>query len=1144
MPSESSTWQSENSVTDTPFHILKIADYIQICDNEDELKQIRALLLDIWIPWLLELDRTDRRSSYSWPHTFHEGVHTFRLDDHVWVWRALKSLETLDLWKNLPFHKSIVEGERTNDDPYHWIFLPYELDEPWVGAKEKFARFEKVAKRLLPAEVQRHALMRFTTENDLDASRKRMLAMTRSPRETRFLFHSRDTGLFYDNDLEFFLPDSPYHELWKNTLEAQLHHDENKETSWDNAIRYALGIVVGTRDLSLNNKSPNELVRTCIDTLIRASSHAGFLPGQLDEATKEPRLFYGEEDANFYYHAGFEISHILLTHASRIEQAFHEVVESMNVPPSSKQSAEILSKERDSTIQSALAEILTGLTIQPKRQRLNEQGQQNPGLPLTQLGLTTGLDARRSLTMKKLIPFNSLIDVGSINVLEDEWLYNYPQFFTMEKVDLGKILSMYQLEHSIIDAVGEVIGPELERRITVWNQKGDQCQDALEPHDISAWIAETPKQKQLGKRERRQDEAGNTEFLMDERLWYKLRNVRTATKAKKRFIWLPHANAETAFFCWVASPEAEKPAMSLFFDRHSRYEKHVWDDTTMVINTWQTEFHLSFYTLVDADSPVRGLQSCSRDSFPGSSKKELRRASMGFRFDGDFFDRYWTCHYIEDIFTKHMDGTPFFSKSRARHEQKQWGQRKVLELHLLHRILKFATKSSLDILQEVRKELGIGDSMLALSILDSDAYFSTKENWQRFEHILQAVDEDLTTVLRTLEKWDRREAERGQEKPRWTRNDERKYRGVISKLQGSTEREMRDLESHRNNIRKLKETLTTRRIRIRDERELHQNENIRYFTYVTVIFLPLGFAASFFSMGGAPQYSLMISLVKFAVAAFGVTVGLLANAKTIFAAMDVILLPFKSLRNRAKSKVEQFSRDKREKSLLHMNREEHRHNVLDSVEQEQIPNRSKPGTDTDESSLGSNTEDRRKEPRTRRSVEDNSITSTWIWFWMTYIFFEVPGLRILTSVDILNDKTLSLSAVTSVILGVLVLPGFGVAWVVKFVFLNVADFVKVLCKSCTLSHHGLPTFPEVILKRSGAFMTCQPMLTSRQIALDAQSYLRLLALHLFLTTTPMRIFERVLIGSLRRRIGSDHSRRETRQTHESQLSSSRSRDRL
>ncbi|KAI7776721.1 mg2+ transporter zinc transport protein [Diaporthe eres] len=197
---------------------------------------------------------------------------------------------------------------------------------------------------------------------------------------------------------------------------------------------------------------------------------------------------------------------------------------------------------------------------------------------------------------------------------------------------------------------------------------------------------------------------------------------------------------------------------------------------------------------------------------------------------------------------------PFPFSSCGKDTNKEWWQRKVLELYLLDCIMREIAESALNILTQV----------------------------------LHALEEDLTSNLGALQKWSSRESDRSQEQPRWTSSRERKYRGAINKYRGSIERRTRDLETRRDTMRKLKENLATNRQKICDDRELRRNENIRYFTYATVIFLPLDFAASFYSMNGIPGNDLLISLVNFAVGAFVVTVVLLASAKRLFLAVDVL----------------------------------------------------------------------------------------------------------------------------------------------------------------------------------------------------------------------------------------------------------------
>ncbi|KAL1848509.1 hypothetical protein Daus18300_013610, partial [Diaporthe australafricana] len=897
---KNSSWQPDDSITDTSFHVLKLVEYMNFCKKydggeEDGKKLAHRILGDIWVPWLHELDKLDRRASFAWPHALDEGVHKYRLADHFWIWKTLKALEDSGFLTHQASTKTRGEEKHPRkDEGLKWMLHFGDPkgsndsdDSDDSGAEDRhskrvYEKFGKVTKRLLPGDTQRGMLQRFTTVND--TSGERMLAVTRSPRENRYLFHARDTALFYGQDCGFFLTGSSFEGLWANTIESQIHHNESSEVGWDNAIRFALGIVAGCRDVTLNKRTPEDLVKRCVNVLINSSSHNGFFHGQLDEATKEPRIFYTEEDRDFYYHAGFEINYILLTNARAIDQCFEVDVTtpSPRAKPTATMSLRVGGDELKRPAQPHDFEILTRTTAQLKAQALGNQHSRDRSNPLVrQPEPDQHIDVSRRLNMKKVIPFNTLIDATKIIVIEEEWLYHFPPFFSAANIDiteqvnrcLDSLQSMEREEddRSILTSqpAGGVITQELDGYRHV--ERKFRLPNGTKSVVLAAFVVDTPKQKHLGKREKKDMQSrSEPKPLNNYNFRWTLSNRRTAEKAKKRFIWLPCANAETALLCWVASPGQERAAISLFFDRHSRYEKYTWDDTTMVLNTWQTELHLSFYVLAHTLVPrYGGLPPGNNDEFPGGSSKEIRRASMGFRFDGDFFDRYWTCHYIECIpnMPPRLEW-PFPFDSSGKRADKQWWQRKVLELFLLDEILCQISKSAIDILSEVRKELGVEESSLSFSILNSEAYSSSKDNWHRFEQILQAVEEDLTSTLHTLQKWNSRERDRGQEKPRWIRSDERKYRGAINKYQGSTERQTRDLGIHRDTIRKLKDTLATSSQKIRNDRELHRNENIRYFTYVTVIFLPLGFAASFYSMNGAPAPDLLISLVEFAAAAF------------------------------------------------------------------------------------------------------------------------------------------------------------------------------------------------------------------------------------------------------------------------------------
>ncbi|KAJ0108354.1 hypothetical protein J7T55_005331 [Diaporthe amygdali] len=1016
------SWQPNDSVTDTPFHVLKLVEYMNFtkgCDTDAKEAEelVHRILRDVWVPWFHELDKLDKRGSFAWPHAVDEDVNTYRLADHFWIWKTLKTLDDLGVSNHQPSTKS-RENERLawKDEEIQWMTYLNNSDALEIDPNQLHERFGKIAKRLSPSDAQRGILQRFTTENEI--SRKRMLAMTRSPRETRFLFHARDTALFYGQDCNFFLPGSSFEELWANTIEAQIHHNENQDAGWDNAIRYALGIVAGCRGSTLNERSARDLVMKCVGVLINISGHNGFFPGQLDEATKEPNLFYSGEERDFYYHADFEINYILLTHARDINQTF----EATGTTPSQRFKSASIKSAGDRENQPARHLQPQGLdvpketTAQPKIQnQVNEYSRYRSSPMARQLEPHLNVDSQHNLTMKKAIPFNTLIDATSIISIEEEWLYHYPHFLSgsgiditeqiMRRIDASQSSGNDEHDNSISatsqpsrDAVGGVIGQEIDgyRKL----KRKFSTPSGPKSSDTMIFVVDTPKQKHLGKREKKSFEDMKwVQMYNNQGLHARLSAPRTAEKAKKRFIWLPKANAETALLCWAASPEQEKAEISLFFDRHSKYEKHFWDDTTMVLNTWQTELHLSFYVLVDPTTPrYESLPPLTADPFPGRPTWKIHRASMGFRFDGDFFDRYWTCHFIEHIPCRSFEVIwPFPFDSSGKHEHKQWWQLKVLELYFLGGILREISRGAEDILSEVRQELGVGESTLSLPILNSEAYSSSKDNWHRFEQILHAVEEDLTSNLDTLQKWTSREKDRGQEKPRWTRSDERKYRGAINKYRGSTERQIRDLGIYRDKIRKLKDTLATSMQKIRDDRELHRNENIRYFTYVTVIFLPLGFAASFYSMNGAPPDALMISLVKFAAAAFAVTVGLLASAKTLFLAVDVVVVPLRRLRAQAGLAMEKYSRSTVEKSLL----------------MKWMKN------------LGESDEEEERQPsdgqaKASEHADWNDVElEFWspFMFWVAYIFYEIPARRVLLAISELRSGGFSPQVVGNVLLG-------------------------------------------------------------------------------------------------------------------------------
>lgn len=170
--------------------------------------------------------------------------------------------------------------------------------------------------------------------------------------------------------------------------------------------------------------------------------------------------------------------------------------------------------------------------------------------------------------------------------------------------------------------------------------------------------------------------------------------------------------------------------------------------------------------------------------------------------------------------------------------------------------------------QQQQQEVGDSNPLadaLALCRINSVAYFSVNEEWQEFEQVLQAVDEDLGESVERVEQWVGRERQQRREKPRWTRNDERKYWSTIAKLLVANERRIGELRRCQANVQSLRMSIQTRLQYMRDDLNA-------YFTYVTVVFLALGFATGIFSMSEALGRTTLNSMVSTAAVALFITI--------------------------------------------------------------------------------------------------------------------------------------------------------------------------------------------------------------------------------------------------------------------------------
>ncbi|KXH35843.1 hypothetical protein CSIM01_00557 [Colletotrichum simmondsii] len=1010
------SFMPSKSFTDTPFQLMKVATFSSLYNSKVDRDLARQVIQRVDKYWIDTLQKSDKRTSHVWPRAQDEGCNKYRLNEHVWIWRALtaieenrqSSLDTKDpLGDDIEVHggasKNVKDDQEGNDK----------------GRRDQAASDEEKLFRQFGSDtIHRDILRRFTVENDV--SKKRMLATTRSSRETRFLLHASDTALFYGIEWDFFLP-ALIDEVWDNTIEAQLHHNENSETGWDNSIRYALAIMMGTKNMRLNKRSSKDLVKSAFDVLFRTTSPNGLFYGQLDATTKEPVLFVGEADRDFYFHASFEIPYILLTHCWRINSILEDIPQdNLESPPP------FITTQ--TSPQHPFNEVAEIITQQPKRQEHKSPAIQVPAAesaeaqsPSPDVYLGVKPKKPKATAMKKSIPFNSLIDQSSIVDLEDEWLYNYPNFLGGSEQTLVDF-------HKEVEALSRPTGSSHSGTVITKAAKHyieglpvdfdpGESRSYFTSSGLRTWVVNVRKRKNLSKQERAKSNE-EERILNSFMLWDGLSQTRTADTAKKRFIWLPQADAETALICYISSPQDERPAISDFFDSHFHYENKFLEETTMVLNTWKSELHLSFYLLEKkSERPLPGIPSLSYEELPGNSDWRLARASMGFRFSGDFFDRYWTCHLIE--YTHGRSGLTW--KGHQPWGRQGWQQRKVFELYLFDGILKEIIKSSAEIFDTVKQELGDKRGVISFSALNSVDYLSSSTKWQFYQQILQVVEQELSDVLSTVAKWETREKDRGHERPRWTRNDERKYRGSIGKMQGSTARRIRDLQKHRNDVRSLKEQLKSEQQQSRDNISVIDAENVRLFTYVTVVFLPLGFAASIFSMSEEPPSSVLKPMIVCSAVALALTFVALGNAKRVSTA------------------ISKYSHDKIYSNKLSSGRE------VRGDDGRVFPTRQK-----EDAEIGSASEedDTTQESETIHQENHKTSFSSHFWFWIEYVFINLPARRVSVAYQDLIAENPSHCRYFHVPVGIIVLPMLLFARLIQFLLLTAMDMSQLAWGKC------------------------------------------------------------------------------------------------
>ncbi|KAG5798781.1 hypothetical protein H9Q69_002189 [Fusarium xylarioides] len=873
---ENNGYLPEKCLTDTPFHIIKVGDFYKFYkEHEDvdiataaEFPKYMGISLEDIQPvidsWIADIDRQNKMGLYAFPSHKKEHYQTFYVTDHAFIWRAIKSAEDLGFQSRL----RILPTNRTQGEI-----------KKSQSRKSQSASHEPARRSYSSLIVQQNIQRRFTTENPI--TKKRMIAVSRSPVENRFLLRNRDASLFYAMDLGLF--DKTTTEkghthwtekvigVWNNTIDCQAQHEGRDDTGWSEPLRFALAFIVARYGISMNTRSRDEILDRSKTVLLQSVYSNGLFPGALDES-HEPLMYQAERDRDTYWGITFEIPYILWVYNAEnpISQSHPDAIHS-------KQSHEGPSQ----TVPHIHCHSCEGIC----QKQLSDKQHIGPLVPL----------------MKQSNPFNHVVYQENIVELSDEWLYNKPSFFRNSST-----------EQSVAPSMGSDQGSRL-RSGTNTDLDGFRNEESWRHNyengkSVGGIVIDIPKSKKA------KTTSKNPGIYFTYVLLHTTREVekimeceRTQEKAKKRFWYFRSSALDPEGMCLHSfnAPSSSSPlSFSIFTDdpgqfleRHLSFEKSFFEDTVPVLNSWTTELQLSCFTLMDRRSVVERQSELYQ--FPefanGDTSKSLYMAAMSFRFEGDFFDRYWTCHFLEtnprkDIIDSdvryrvncilqrhsnaaHQNEGPKLSE--ADRQKEPWRQRRCLELLLFDSMISQMHKQAQEILEEAKrviKNKGSHDKSPCIHDDPNKMHYrdfrGANTRYQKVQEILQALEGDLVWNLSKVDLWLGREKERQTERPRWTLNDESRYRGVIAKLSSSNTRRIEDLRYIRTDISNYNDSITRKLEMIRagiDQRRAHDTQ---VFTYVTVVFLPLGFATGVFSMSEAPTNRTLYSMIATAAVAF------------------------------------------------------------------------------------------------------------------------------------------------------------------------------------------------------------------------------------------------------------------------------------
>lgn len=380
-------------------------------------------------------------------------------------------------------------------------------------------------------------------------------------------------------------------------------------------------------------------------------------------------------------------------------------------------------------------------------------------------------------------------------------------------------------------------------------------------------------------------------------LWDHLTQPRLIQIAKKRLIEISSQDRISALICLLLSPQEERPHFSQFLCRHESSDDFFGECVDWKMNIWYTELHLAFYQLVNGESkdPTSmgsnfggALRTRNIPSLLGTSHpRKITPVVLSFRFVGDLRDRIWTCTFISSATSsagfKGFSHAGDWGETITAEEQ---AQRRLLELSYVERMLLEMSSGIGSILAAFQRELDVPESRDPQSE-SFEFIYSYSTLYLKSGEILRDVRRRVESLVQTVEQWERREETRGL-RSRWSNKDEERYGKRVKDLTQKCKAKLQEIRTQHKRLDEQRTFAEQRHnnlvsyMQLREARTSTRSaEDVRLFTYVTIIFLPLTFSSSLFSMQAAPQASTVSVMVQTTTVALAVTILFLSNLRTL-----------------------------------------------------------------------------------------------------------------------------------------------------------------------------------------------------------------------------------------------------------------------